>query len=389
MDDICSIIVSAVPLINKKMRYEYFKNINLICAYKWAKVYVEFDDYRLHSLLSLYPELSVNIAQYAVIYEKDDLLRNLCDQKLIDFDIHEGMLFQILRGNFPKTCEYIAKNKIFMNVQDYSDWSGIGVFIKISKLNILVFANYFAILINANKGLVFMNMIKYGFIKKAIKVYNSSHFDAGIIHEYDNYSVENTPGYIKAMPFLLKIYQNDAHTLDRIFRYGDMKVLKLALTNPITPSFFSRTGTQNSPDVYLRLFTNPNRLFIMETIIKKYPQIDFLELTKQAILIDYYPAVYSILLMKKLTPSDKAQAFNHALHLRNTSSNHEIIRLLLKDSKLDLTQVNLMLDQITSLELIKILFADPRINTPENRALVYANADFSKKELDLVIPKIN
>jgi hypothetical protein len=389
MDDILSIILCSlrIPQINKSVSAQFFKNLDIVRAYKWAKIFVEYNDFRVFNLVWCFPEMAPNIAQYAIMYKNDDILCELYIRKLVNHTDCELMLNEILLGNFPKTCALIALmniNLVRVNYHEIHNYVGG----QISKINTKIFVNYFHVLNDTNRECVFKNILTHGFVKTAKKLVDIYHFNLTAYQHniHNGYAIYTRLSHRRVTAWFLDIIPNDIIFHEDVLQRCDIKLLKFAFNKiNITADFFSEIQYPGSEKmIYQNIFTNINKLFILESFVRKYKPLDFMELARMALTLDYYPALNSLIMMKKIKTIDKYQLLMEILV--TTDPNIRFAELLLKDPNINLKNENFVshLINIRNWPLFKLLFADPRINTPENHDILMKNSNFVKKESEQI-----
>jgi hypothetical protein len=309
----------------------------------------------------------LNIAQYAIYYKNDTIVSELCKKFELNLQKHAYMLRLIMPGDFPKTCKYIAKNNYNLGWPVVNEDESK---VRLTKKNTKSFIKYFDGLSIPTKKIVFEHMLFYGLIK-TVKKYKYKFPD--IKPRSLKLTLIRTPSS-KTIKMALDRNPNNESLQKDILKYGNIKSLKLLFKKGKNLYFWDESSFP--PTIFDNLY-----LFIYEYCIFTR-SIPYYELASEAILKCYYPIVNSLIMMKKLTPADKIKLIKFAADQIGDDDWGEIIKLLLKDPKLDLTGLEIESGQFDDLDILKILFSDPRINTQQNREIVHKISRYSKKGLD-------
>jgi hypothetical protein len=379
MDDIRSIITQElrIPITHD------FKIMNLQKAYKWAKKFVEFRDIKLFDLVKRFYAMRPNIIQYLIYYEQDETIRLLCDSKLIDFGICKHLLHFILRGKYPKTCSYIAR-KVHINLTNIKPVGyGKNVIVQdndtrnhISKRNVRVFAKNFEYLNDSNKKCIFEYIIYYGFAKLAKTLMSKYNINLEKIRVMSlcEKNMRFTP-IVKSTSLLL--LGNDRGDLlgNRVMANCDFKTLRYMMRHIIFNKSYYYRGpyvlNPSSDEFYFYIIPNENRLYIFEELGKK-ACLNYKEIAKQAIMIDDYVLLNSLIITKKINQQEANQIFSMEINFSPAA-------VLLLKYGISPKNITNLLRNTCNIKLIKAVFKIPENNSSENRDIVLTKSWIMKK----------
>jgi hypothetical protein len=368
MDDIRSIIYSGlkITLCNSDAHATYVKNLDLFRAYKLAKLYVEFNDVKLYDILERFLEMRENIAQYSIMYKNDDILSTLCSREFIDLSSLNGIVKLVLIGDFPKTCLYMLNKKI--SLIHFHGWDG-----RLSKINTKLYRKHFHKITQSEQNIVFKNMILYGY--DVAKISERFCFDKwqtikpNFLNSKTRYLINQ-----KIIKNILDFcpLENGYQLIENILRTKNLKIVKTTICRELIEKLIKNPSPRDLAGYIYRLIVdNENGLFIIESLNVTSEQ--YIEIAKQAICCEFYSVLNGMIIMKKIKTADKPQLLFEAII---DCDNTKIIQLLLSDTKINLDQLPTYLPNIRGVANIKTLFADPRINTPQNREIARARLGY-------------
>jgi hypothetical protein len=378
MDDIISIINFNLPLI-KRAQNGFLKNLNLARAYKIAKKYVEFKDPRLFDTVLRFPKICPNIVQYLIYYKNDNMIAQLCQAGLVNFDECTQLFRPILEGNYPKTCEYIAKKVYdkfyYFYKQDYVIPHSIrhGECFYISKPNTRAMAKYFDYLSEKDRKTIVEFMCYHNFGKLLEKLISKYKLDISDICWWaakykPNKKISKRISTIRAKIDTLEIIQNGSFmALKHLFKNTQLEKEHLEMN-------LSIMELRKHPNMcYPILASNEYSLFMFEKLDNKM-KFDYSKIAGQALELNSYVLLNSLILQNKLTNEN----VNRVLSLKIKPFPRFVSLLINYD--LQQSAITNLLPKVDNIGVIKVLFENPKINTQENKENLLKNCYYLDRD---------